>query len=246
MNFALITEKQHNILLSNFINNLSNKSLYLGSKNIDNSYINIIAQDINCYSFLFNCLKKTNKILLQNKSHLLTMFVNKDGVNWFIDIYDGIMFNLPFTLNKTIFIPYEYLKKLCKNNDFIGLSNTLIHELIHVYQRSNIILWINIIKLSCKNWILITKKDELYHKLVAIPTIINPDTYYDFIYLYNNENNLYYGTLYLNSNNNISTKWYIIKDKNVEELKNEIVMLPDEESPLETLAYNISNFVLYL
>ena len=153
-----------------------------------------------------------------------------------------MMFELPFTLENIIFIPYNYLYNCFENklkNNFIC---TLIHEKIHICQRYNMNLWFSYIKILDDNWILIDKNNKLYNLIKLLNSnlkfkiIKNPDTNYDHYYIYKKNNNLYYGVLIL-INNTINTKWFIIKNNELNEINYSVL---EHEHPFEIFAYEIS------
>ena len=245
------------IILSKFINNITqNKQVYLvPNKNIKKSIINVYDNEKN-YNFLIKCIKYSSDILTNNNdSFILSIFCNKNNsLKWNICIYSNIMFNLPFTLDNIIFIPYNYLNTSRKNNNYATFSNTLIHEKIHVFQRFNLDLWNNIISLSFKDWIIIYPSNELFNFLInykfnelcSIVRIFNPDVFYDFLYIYKYNNGYYYGILHL-INNKIKTKWYLIKQLNLIDVPDSfsINYLPTEEHPFEMFAYKFSNHLCH-
>lgn len=253
--------KDHcSIILHNFINNIKqNKEMYLNnnSSNINESIIDI-KNDNNCHKFLLKCIEISSNILTnKNDLFVLSIFCNSNQIlKWNICVFSDIVFNLPFTLDKIIFIPYSYLKKSYKNNNYMKFSKTLIHEKIHVFQRFNLDLWNKIILSSFNEWVIINSDTELYdflinynfYKLHSINRVFNPDVVYDFIYIYQHNSYYYYGILHL-INGQINIKWYLIKKKNNYSKKNNFFLvdlsltnhLPTTEHPFEMFAYSFSD-----
>jgi hypothetical protein len=163
------------------------------------------------------------------------------------------MFNYPFTLDKTIFMPYDYINECFSTRNKTKLIETLIHEKLHIGQRFYENIWENYIQNQDSNWIKI-KSDDLLNKMINESVenennllnkinstfISNPDTWYEnFKYIYKISDNYYYGQyVYNKKNKKISKKYYLI-DKNNKKLIecNDIL---DEEHPYETYAYEIS------
>jgi hypothetical protein len=162
-------------------------------------------------------ISATNKI--NNKMHKKLMDI-KNLYIWNICITkNNFMFNCPTTLSNVIFIPYR----------IIALDNfetILIHEKIHVFQRFNFDKWNNYI-IKNTNFILsppVYIKNELY----------NPDTLYNFTYVY--------------KINNKKIKGYLDKELNVKWMHNnknfESDELPKYEHPYEVYAYEMSEFIV--
>lgn len=245
-------------ILQKFINNdNSNKNLYFDNSQLNKYFINIKEQKYSeLYSFLFKCTKiATNTLCNQNSFFILKLF-SELNYEWNFCIFNNIMFNLPFTLDKIIFIPINYLNSSYKNNNYTKFSNTLVHEKIHIFQRLNLNKWNNIINLSFKNWILIKNNTQIYNflknydfKKHNIIHIYNPDVTYDFLYLYNKDNKYYYGIFQMNntknSNGNISIMWFLLSNNNkyILEISNN-ENLPKEEHPFEMFAYKFSDYLL--
>lgn len=259
-NFIISFPYKHqctNILYSFVNNDKSNINIYFNNSHLNEYFIDIKQpQYSNLYSFLLKCTKiATNNLCNQNSFFILKLF-SKLNYEWNFCIFDGIMFNLPFTLDKIIFVPLNYLSKSYSNNNYIKFSNTLIHEKIHIFQRLNLNQWNNIINLSFKNWILIKNNTQIYNflknydfKKHNIIHIYNPDVTYDFLYLYNKNNKHYYGIFQINNtkNGNISIMWFLLSNNNntynLEIANNE--NLPKEEHPFEMFAYKFSDYLLH-
>jgi hypothetical protein len=250
----VVLPKNVNDILYKFLTNveLSKQHKYIGSVNII-SYN--IFDDIDSYNYLLDAVFYANKTINNSNISILS-----DNTNiWKIFIYANMMWELPFTLEDIIFIPYKLLKDASINNNNYKLINTLIHEKIHVLQRYNINKWINYVYAKDKNWIYYDSNTSLYKfitsydidKLMSEMIVKNPDTIYkNFIYVYKYKNNLYYGILYLTNNDIIKTQWFLIKkivnnqyDKeNISYSleKSEEFILP-QEHPFETYAYKIAD-----
>ena len=131
------------------------------------------------------------------------------------------MFNLPFTLDNIIFIPFEYNTS---NNDD-ELITTFIHEQIHIYQRFNLKEWDKYITKNT-NWRLC--KIKLMKNM-----IYNPDTFYKkYSYCYVLNDVKYYCFL----NKSFEKEW--VDDDNMVIYNNK--NLPNYEHPFEELAYTLS------
>jgi hypothetical protein len=240
-------------ILNEFINNdINNKKLYF---NTSDYFINIKNKK---YSDLYNFLTKsinlsTNILNIQMSFFILKLFSSLNN-HWNICIFDNIMFNLPFTLSNIIFIPLQYLISSCKNNNFNTFSNTLIHEKIHIFQRTNLNKWLYIIKLSFQNWIIIKKNTNIYNYLINydfskhnINRIFNPDVTYNFLYLYNINDKYYYGFFHTNKHsNNINITWFLLENKNNKLSLNQVYdkNLPKEEHPFEMFAYKFADYLI--
>lgn len=259
--------------LQHFFNNVkNNKNIYFDNNHTNHKnyeILKIIQNNIitlkqpkykQYYNFLIKSIKYSSDILL-NKNCIYTLLLsiknnNNNNITWKICIYKNMMFDLPFTYYDIIYIPFSYLKNSFENNKFTKFSMTLIHEMIHVNQRNNIIYWNNIILKHYKEWILVTNK-KIHNFLLNfnfkqkfnIIKVLNPDTDYDFSYLYFYNNNLYYGIFYYNNQNkNISIIWFLFNTKqNIDLIQIPSnfykTYLPSEEHPYEMFAYKFSELL---
>lgn len=250
MNIILIKNIQKQ--LDYFLNFVSNKYIYVNSNDYDIFIIKNIKNEL--FNLLNQCTSSAMILLNNLNSNLINKNKNLNEYLWKICIYEKIFFELPFTLDDIIFIPYSYLNKCYDNNDHFNFTKTLIHERIHILQRFNINIWNNYIKNNTK-WSIIFNKNlyKLNIKcsfLKDIQRINNPDTFYlDYLYIYNFNNNYYYAYLYLN-NNKVITKWFIIKKINIYEYDlypiNEDINedINKYDHPFEEMAYKITNKIL--
>ena len=243
----------------------NNKNIYFNNNynynknDIENNIIKIKQDKYKqYYNFLIKSINNASNILLnKNFIYTLSLIINKN-INWKICIYKNMIFNLPFTYHDIIYIPFSYLKNSSENNKFNKFTCTLVHEMIHVNQRNNIIYWNNIILKYYTQWILVTKKNIHnfllnfnFKQKFNIIKVLNPDTTYDFSYLYFYNNQLYYGIFcYNQENKNISIKWFLFNfepklDLKIISSKFYKKYLPREEHPYEMFAYKFSEILCY-
>ena len=235
--------KQIELIFDEFLKNIEpvNKSYYSNTKTIE--FIDILT-DINLYIFFINCIEQIYLLFSSNKLD----YPIYDEINyWYFCIYDNMMFNLPFTLQNIIFIPIQFLNSCFNTNNKRQFINTIIHEKLHVFQRNNHLKWTRYINMFDKNWIKITKKSPIYnlisntnlHQIINYPIIVNPDTYYDFKYIYKLNDKLYYGVLIL-INNILKTQWFLI-DPNTNTITKSDLFILEHEHPYEIYAYELAN-----
>jgi hypothetical protein len=143
--------------------------------------------------------------------------------DWNICVYNNFMFNLPFTYDNIIYLPYELLL----NMDNSKLIELLIHEKIHIFQRFNI-NWIDSKYINMLNWKQINVSfnygylqslinssniddnidDNIVDNVVDNIVVFNPDTIdCNYTFMLNDNNKLYYCVLYL-QNENVNYKWF--------------------------------------
>jgi hypothetical protein len=234
-------------------------------ENIKNIYINnnhkinidIIDYDFELYLFFIDCVEKSFDSILNSKFDL-ELF--GDISIWNFCIVQNVMFNYPFTLSNIIYIPIEYIKNNYINKDYKSLSRTVVHEKIHIGQRSNEEFWNNYVNKTDNNWIKIKKSDKKFiiiennianNKVNLLDTneefISNPDTFYEnFKYVYKINNNLYYGHYVYNYNiKNINVRYFELDVHNqILKKTNKTFKHPfeafEQEHPYETYAYKIS------
>jgi len=179
---------------------------------------------------------------------LLEIFESK--YEWNFCIYDNMIFNLPFTLDKVIFLPLRYIKDSYKSKNNRNFICTLVHEKMHIYQRKNINTWINYVNKLDNNWIIINENNKIYNLLndqkilekFNLPIIINPDTTYNFKYVYKKDNNYYYGVFILD-NNNLKKVWLRI-DLNNHKLIRVDEDIQEQEHPFELYVYKFSDLLV--
>ncbi len=229
---------------------------------INNNYIYDVPNEHKKYYNVYNyCLNITNeqknKIYncVSNASEKLKLLPNElknknneisDNI-WFIFINDrNVMFDLPYTLNKIIFLPIS----IVINYNETRLTEILIHERIHILQRYNLNNWFEYISNNLPKW---NKLNYCYcnnylNKIVYPNIVIkNPDIY-DY-YCYNDGNNNYVAYFIINVNyNKPYLQWFKIKnndddgnDSNNHELEKTIFSINDVEHPFEHYAYYFAN-----
>jgi len=245
----IIIVKDINNIINSYFNNIDKKNHNYYYNSLDNIKYDIF-QDLDLYSFLINSINFANNIINENSDSIL---LYKSNI-WKIFIYDNMMWNLPFTLDDVIFIPINYIKLSYTNNNYFEFTKTIVHERIHVSQRLNIDIWNNYIKQNNNEWIKITNnynsnnnmfefiKKYDFNNLFNSINIINPDTFYqDFIYLYNFDNNLYYG-LFVLVNKHPVIKWLKINTYNNNfYFEKTNLNINNTEHPFEYYAYKLSS-----
>jgi hypothetical protein len=128
---------------------------------------------------------------------------------------------LPHTRENIIFVSKNVLKY-----DELNLTNTLIHEKIHIYQRYNSILFDKII--SEMGLLELDKKSFKYAKHIRS----NPDTNNKIYYNYNVENG------YSSNNDNIMV--YLYRNDTPNSINDVIQTNYSKEHPYENIAYEIA------
>ncbi len=243
-------------MLQKFMSNveLSNQHEYVGSLTIDRYNL---FNNLPMYNMLLNATNLSNEIM--SKSDLQILKPNNSLLNvWKIFVVDNIMWNLPFTLEQTIFIPLKQMQRNLDLDSYYDLSRTLVHERIHVLQRLDPQKWIDYIYYKNKNWVLVEFSTPLFNflndykinKLMDNMIIINPDTVYNkFKYVLKKDGKLYYGVLFLNSDKDVKIQWFRIHDKKNEQYDKQNYSFYLEkleksvynyEHPFEEYAYKIS------
>ncbi len=241
------------LCVMNFLSlNLEIKEYYIDTNS--KIFIDLLEKNTELYFFLINCINDSFNII-NNCNLEKKIFGN--NYEWIISICDNIMFDLPFTLEKTIFIPYNYLNKCFANKNNNKLITTLIHEKIHTSQRTNEFFWENYIQQQDSNWIKIKSNDVLntiiinsimnQHNLFdtnKYTFISNPDTFYgEFKYVYKINNEHYYGQfIYDKQKQSLTQKYYLIDVLNHKLIDTDFKL--KEEHPYETYAYEISEKII--
>jgi len=207
--------------------------------------INLFEYNLDIYTFFIYCVESANKKIN------LSLYKNLIQPNniWNICICSDIMFNLPFTLNQYIYIPINFISNCYDLSDSTKLIKTLIHEKIHVGQRFLEDSWEKFIDSFSTNWIKVSKdkNSSIYDSVIKIKQnnsyefVTNPDTWYDFTYVYKNIDRLYYGQfIYDKRINNIKIIFFDITDNTDIKLVDNIL---DEEHPYELTAYKLSDLI---
>ena len=173
-------------------------------------FINIIPKEkyaIYITKNIDNMFVKLNNSILEKINVILHKALEKIKIDFtinFVVFNDGYMFNLPFTLGNTIFFPLE-----CINREETQNIKTVIHEIIHIMQRTNINFWNEYI-ISQNNWTL--HNFCILDNVLNNNYIVNPDSFYSGTWLYKNK---YYCHCIL-QNNKIVNQWYIFENNNSE------------------------------
>ena len=84
--------------------------------------------------------------------------------------------------------------------------------------------------------------DQKILEKINLPIIINPDTTYNFKYVYKKDNNYYYGVFVLD-NNNLKKVWLRIDLNNNKLIKVE-ENIQEEEHPFELYVYKFSDLLV--
>jgi hypothetical protein len=240
-----------NEFIIKFIDNLDNNIKFHYGNYINNK-INIFDEKLyRLYNFLIKCIKRANDTMNYIYNTKYNIILNKNTNIWNIYIFTNMFFNLPFTLNNVIYIPFNFLNNSFISNNITSFTKTLIHEKIHVLQRANVNLWITYIKINYPHWIIIHKSDPLFDKLSIKNLsnytnkilIVNPDIDYDFKYIYHKNNKYYYSIFHLNNGSIKIICFEIIKKNN--DIVFEVLLNNNNEydHPFEFLAYQMSDIV---
>tara|TARA_B110000208_G_C11797442_1_gene440298 strand:+ start:2711 stop:3547 length:837 start_codon:yes stop_codon:yes gene_type:complete len=143
-------------------------------------------------NFLNMHTKKCDKILCFNNLKNLNLYP------WKFKLSKNIEMGMPYTLGSYIIFNQEYLDNLLDNKINKNLLNTLIHEKLHVIQRSNPkqfnIFYRNNYKFLGRKILLKDVPNNILNKYM-----INPDSNFDF-WLYNIDGKEYYPILDCNIN----------------------------------------------
>ncbi len=253
LTIVLLNPGEVDYMFSDFLTNVNPSQQYKYVGQVDIKGINIF-NDLDLYNILLDTVHWANKIIMESKLPILS---NNTNI-WKIFIYDNVMWNLPFTMEDVIFLPFKLLDKSKIDNSNYDLIKTMIHERIHVLQRSNVNAWIDYVYANDRNWIKINYDNSLYSfldlynidKLMTEMVVRNPDTIYkDFKYIYKNNDNLFYGILYLGSERKIEIQWFLITEKKFKDYDKESKsytlekwdrVISKYEHPFEMYAYKIS------
>ena len=190
------------------------------------------SKNIDLFNKIKYCIKISHiKIINDLDVHLLCCN------DWNICVYNNFMFNLPFTYDNIIYLPYELLINI-NNSKLIEL---LIHEKIHIFQRFNI-NWIDDKYVNIFNWkqINISFNYEYLQSLIDNVIVFNPDTIdCNYTFMLSNNNKLYYCVLYL-LDEKVNYKWFEYKNNKL--INTDFTYLYDHL--YEELAYKISKKIM--
>ncbi len=241
-------------MFADFLSNveLSKQHKYVGKVVIDG--INIF-NDLQLYNILLDSTHLANKIINESGLEILS---NNTNV-WKIFIYNNMMWDLPFTLEDVIFLPVKLLDNARTDNSIYSLVKTLIHEKIHVLQRTNVNAWVDYVYTKDRNWIKVNANTPLFNfldsydvdKLMNRMRVFNPDvTYLNFKYVYKVGTNLYYGVLYATEERVLKVQWFLITEYKKDDYDKENITftlepheknIMPQEHPFEEYAYLISD-----
>ena len=214
--------------------------------------IDIVEYDFELYLFFIDCVDKAFENISKKNFSYQHLFGNI--FNWNISICQNIMFDFPFTLSDVIYIPLNYIIKCSKSNDKIAFITTLIHEKLHIGQRTNELVWEKFILEQDNKWIKISNTNNIFqlieNNIYQNPNnlinttneefISNPDTFYpNFKYVYLDNGKLYYGHYVYNKVTKKINKNFFqidIDGGKIFSINKEF----DQEHPYETYAYKIS------
>lgn len=253
LTIVLLNSGEVDYMFSDFLTNVNPSQQYKYVGQVDINGINIF-NDLELYNILLDTVHWANKIIMESKLPILS---NNTNI-WKIFIYDNVMWNLPFTMEDVIFLPFKLLDKSKIDNSNYELIKTMIHERIHVLQRSNVKAWIDYVYANDRNWIKINYNNSIFSfldlynidKLMTQMVVRNPDTIYkDFKYIYKKNDNLFYGILYLTPEKKIDIQWFLITEKKFKDYDKESTsytlekwdkIISKYEHPFEMYAYKIS------
>ncbi len=241
-------------MFADFLSNveLSKQHKYVGKVVIDG--INIF-NDLQLYNILLDSTHLANKIINESELEILS---NNTNV-WKIFIYNNMMWDLPFTLEDVIFLPVKLLDNARTDNSIYSLVKTLIHEKIHVLQRTNVNAWVDYVYTKDRNWIKVNANTPLFNfldsydvdKLMNRMRVFNPDiVYLNFKYVYKVGTNLYYGVLYATEERVLKVQWFLITEYKKDDYDKENITftlelneknIMPQEHPFEEYAYLISD-----
>jgi hypothetical protein len=235
------------IYLFDYINSLKHTNLYINSSSKTN--INLALVNNSLFMFIIKSIaNSTEKIYNSDYSHFF------EPLNyWNICICDNVMFNLPFTIKNYIYIPLNYLENCFNNNNSMEFEKTLIHEKIHINQRTNYIKWIKLVdNLFSNKWKIITINNNFLWNLIETNIeqlsqyifISNPDIdYKNFKYVYITNGKIYYANyIYLTETKNIIIKYFHVNTK-TNKFEETYELLDFQDHPFETFAYQISDII---
>lgn len=264
-----VNNKNLNINFSNSENIKQINTFLYSNKNIINYYftdgytisIDLIEKDFKIYLWLIDCIQQAY-IKITNSTKYIKLFENPS--QWNISVCENIMFNFPFTLSNIIYLPISYIELCSRTDDKKKFVNTLIHEKIHLGQRSKEHEWEKFINLNSKNWIKIKSDNSMFFLIDKLINnngvgdgngdgdgdgtgnmnycfISNPDTFYsNFKYVYFDENTYYYGQYMFNKKSLSIEKKYFQFNKKKKLFEHTIKEL-EEEHPYEIYAYKIAD-----
>lgn len=229
-------------LLKDFFEGIKNEKIYIENDKINENII--IKLETGMIKFINDNIEYANRKMDLFDKNLINE--NEKIKIWKISIYKNMFFNLPFTLEDVIFLPYNYIEK-CMNdkNNINSFRKTLIHEKIHIIQKKNQKVWNDYIIKNTK-WSKIKNENmKLFFQSCYTRNnnkIYNPDTKYinDSLFFYNFNDKTYYGEMF-EKNKKINILWYEVYNKDEKYFlypTNEKINI--YEHPYEELAYIMS------
>ena len=210
------------------------------------------------YLWFIKCIQIANQIINSKKNKYIELFTYDINI-WKISICKDVMFNYPFTLDDIIFFPIDYITNeymINNSKESKRIINTLIHEKIHINQRTNEHKWENFIKHNNTGWQKISR-GTIEFEIIDVNTtnnllknindeqyicVYNPDTTYkNFKYIWiDSDKKKYYGQYFFNmKTNKIEKKFFQIDSKNKILIPTNINL--NQEHPYEIYAYEIAN-----
>jgi len=236
IHFINYQDKDLEETITNYLKHI--KPYELGFKTLNNvtNLNNIREYYLNALTY-FTCSEKKRLIqyikLTQKKLKSYSIF---DKYRWSLVKVKNVEGNLPFTLDKYIFIPQNYLNSTSNINEWI---NTLIHEQVHVIQRYHQEQF-NQFYYS-QHWEQQDAKSVVPHDIYnKLKIVTNPDTMgTEWIYKKN-----IVPLLTINEKHNLVRQGYDIKEKKIEPLNKLITDYPtniQHEHPNEIYACLFAN-----
>ena len=224
--FKLQSQKLNIIFAKNsekIVYNFLSESKSIISRYLNKNFqigINLSNIDINMYIYLIDSISDAYDIIQNSSKTIFELFWFDNSNTIYISIFDGIMFDYPFTLDKIIYLPLKFINSCYKSKNNHNLIKIIIHELIHISQRSQEFLWEKYIVKMYPQWIKIYPNNNIF---ILIENYINsskifvtnPDTFYNhFKYIFIESNLIYYGHFVHNTTHKINIEYFQIDIEN--------------------------------